>query len=446
MNARDDREVAAQARASLRAVASVIDRRPPLRLPLDASPSARRSWWQHRWVRWTTPLAAAASVIAVTAGLVIARGTPASEPVPPSKNVAVTASAPPRYYAALDGRDLVVGDTYTGKAVARFVPPAHRDFQGVSAAADDRTFVAFTMPPSGSFKALVATWYEVRLTPGAATPATLTRLPIAPAANVVATALSASGREVAVGFADYVTGRRVVSVYSVATGRLLKSWHTADSSALEANAMQTGVSPGVYLPTVVPALTWIDGDRAIAFAVQSVRTSPGFDFTGMALRRLDVASTSGDLMADSRVIWSISQGKQPKPSKGAGAAGCFVGGYPVVSANGASVLCTAADVPLARATGQLVLKLLAYPTTTPAIGRTRFFQIASWKGESPQTAATMTALWTDPTGSVVLVNWWVQTIDGKVQLLRFGYVHGGLFTPVPVPVSTRLPYPPIIAW
>ena len=99
-----------------------------------------------------------------------------------------------------------------------------------------------------------------------------------------------------------------------------------------------------------------------------------------------------------------------------------------------------------RATGRLALKLLVYPTTTPAVGRTRYQVILPWKGQSPQTAVAMTPLWTDPTGSTVLVSWWAQTIDGKLLLLHFGYVSGGRLTPVPVPVSTRLPYPPVIAW
>ena len=66
-------------------------------------------------------------------------------------------------------------------------------------------------------------WYKMKLAPGTAHPATLTHLPIEPRYGVVATALSASGKELAVATeAAGLTGEpsvKELDTFSLATGR-----------------------------------------------------------------------------------------------------------------------------------------------------------------------------------------------------------------------------------
>jgi hypothetical protein len=433
VNTLNDLEVAEQARASLRAVASVVNHAPPLRLPADDRVPARPNGAHSRWVRWGAPMAAAAAVIAVAVALVVVRN-PAVTVHPTS--TASTAPAPagvPRYYVSIDRNGgLVIGNTFTGKAVGRFPAPPQAQFASVTAAADDRTFVVMSVA-NHTPDPWADRWYEIRVTPGASVPARLTPLPLAPVSGVVAMALSGSGRELAVGFADSSAGSRRVTVYSTASGRVLKSWTTKNTSALV---------PPVLPFAVSPALTWIDGDRAIAFATQTMKKGAGFSFTGESVRRLDVAARSGDLMADSRVIWSIRATTRQDTDK----YGCWPAYYPVVDAAGTTVLCPVADMDQARATGRLAMKVIAYPVASPGVGHVAYQVTLPWAHESPQTAAALTPLWTDTAGGTVLVEWWVQDINGKLQLEHAGFVTGGRFTALPIPLGTRLTYPPIIAW
>ena len=83
-------------------------------------------------------------------------------------------------------------------------------------------------------------WYLVRLTPGRAHPATLTRLPIPgepPGTQVSAMALAPGGRELAVMFQRNVwsgkTGPLTISLYSLATGAPRRTW-TVDTKGFPA--------------------------------------------------------------------------------------------------------------------------------------------------------------------------------------------------------------------
>ena len=92
------------------------------------------------------------------------------------------------------------------------------------------------------------------------------------------------------------------------------------------------------VPVGTPSLTWIDNDRAVAFAT-SYDTS---DTVLGTIRRLDVSGpASGNLMADSTVIWS---GTVPwNQSKG-----CFqVDDWPpLISADGNTISCLTWDMPV----------------------------------------------------------------------------------------------------
>lgn len=236
---------------------------PPFR-PRSGSPYRHRS-------AWLAPAAAAAAVVIVAVCLVVFKSA-ATDVVSTShaSHPAATASLPasstsagiPEYYVsiaplgnkhAVEG--LVVADTFTGKTVVTIAPPAGRTFTSVSAAADDRTFVAYAMPASGS-RGQAGSWYEVRLTPGAASPARLSRLRVPPLASVLSMAVSESGSELAVVIADPEGQPKSLTTYSVTTGRLVRSWPHGLFGFNSVNWKEG-------MPT--PELTWIDGDRDIAF-------------------------------------------------------------------------------------------------------------------------------------------------------------------------------------
>lgn len=309
------------------------------------------------WRSWLAPVTAAAAVVAVAVSLTVVKNLPASQ------NSAVSATAlggstnasttgvdgTPRYYAQINdisetsktppaGTGLVIVDSVTGKAVATIPRPADTLFLSVSAAANDQTFVVYaetSATDSFGFGApgqrsnnsspltVTAAWYEVRLAPGTAHPASLSRLPIEPwswklsmdasesPGEVESMALSASGQELAV-LDETPKGWQEVKVFSVATGKLLHDWSTNNrySAAYPqvSSLMFTSIDPADAwnVPAPTSALTWIDGDRAIALAATGpASVKPGNIQNAGIVRRLNVAGpVSGNLLTDSTVIWS----------------------------------------------------------------------------------------------------------------------------------------------
>jgi len=215
---------------------------------------------------WLAPVTAAAVVLAIAASLVLIRDIPNGRVVA----VARPASSPagPAYYVSLSApataprNDLVVGDTRTGGRLANIAAPKGTVFGVVTAAADDRTFITDTVPTSGRTRS--ATWYLLRLSPGAASPARLTRLPIpaTPAGLLGAAAVSGSGTELAVLLQPFqqmlqqTASTTTLRIYSVGTGRLLHAWSTRYQH------IAAGVFPSA---TLNDSLSWVDGDRAVAF-------------------------------------------------------------------------------------------------------------------------------------------------------------------------------------
>lgn len=109
--------------------------------PLRRAP--KRAW--SRLARTLVPLAAAAAVAAIAAGVWLVA------PLPGLGHGSSPAAAPPRFFVTVwiaDGgaESLVVRDTGTGKIVGRLDPPSHTLFGGVAASADN-TFVTFIFSP-----------------------------------------------------------------------------------------------------------------------------------------------------------------------------------------------------------------------------------------------------------------------------------------------------------
>jgi hypothetical protein len=203
--------------------------------------SARRQRWLGRLI----PLAAAAAVVGLIAvSLTIANTVGSHAPVPRTRPAGATAlpAGTPAYYvglaysAALKGAQpgsVLVNSTKTGKVLATIAPPGGEKFTGVSAAADDRTFVlaaettadATYRVEHGSQTGLAATvaqlrFYLVHLSSSGA-PSAPAPLAVPAGSAVSDFALSPDGASLAVSTAtqDIIA----VHVYSL-TGRSVRTW------------------------------------------------------------------------------------------------------------------------------------------------------------------------------------------------------------------------------
>jgi hypothetical protein len=268
---------------------------------------------------WLIPATAAAAVVALAIALVIIRDIPNGRVVSPPPPA--TASGVPPYYVALTvapawyaypllgglqnssptAADLVVGETFTGKLVATVKPPRGATFFGVTAAADDRTFIVDAGPLRSNFRSGRGTWYLLRLTPGGTPAARLVRLPIPgePAAFLTGgIAVSPDGTELAVASLDwnnaaYGGQAEILRIYSVATGALLHTWgaRLTQSSATWLSGQATANQTSLF---------WIDGGRQLAFDYGWATGNRSY----IGVRVLDPARPGHDLLDDSRLAWS----------------------------------------------------------------------------------------------------------------------------------------------
>lgn len=406
-------------RAATRARADLVHDIRPLELPSERPAPARRSPRTRRWLSWGAPLAAAALVMALALALVLLRQAPDPRSAPAGSSGAPPVSASiPRYYVALAytggtsaQMEAVVGDDQTGRRLAVIPPFAGQNFYGVTAAADDRTFVLMNAPV-GQHE---TTWYLLRLTPGAAHPARLTKLPIKPIAAVVdGLALSPDGRELAVMWRTATTATNAVtqlSVYSVSSGAVLGTWRTHPP---QDNFARGGAN--------AEDLSWVNGGRSLDFEwADTVRRTPKSDkFT---VRTLDVTAAGHDLLADSRLVmqaptvvqttsttWTTPCASSLVTSQGTVICGTS-GGSDISGAEG----CAAAPpsfVSYPAATGKPLKVLYRYP------GRCLNGQPI--------------VLWTDPAGSRAIA-FLLLALKGKPASAGdlFGVVGAGGFTPLP---------------
>jgi len=408
-------------RAATRARAGLVREVHPLELPDDLPARGRRSRPSRparaprRWLTWGAPLAAAGLVTAVALTLVLLR----QAPVPPTGPAAPTsltpaATAVPRYYVALDHMDALVGDDRTGRELA--VISTGENIYNVTAADDDRTFVLEESPVGGH----ATTWYLLRLTPGAAHPAQLTKLPIAPiVANIYGLALSPDGGKLALMWRTASTPTNAVahlSVYSVPAGATLGTWTESGGSGYSAlNEGVTGDGTG---------LTWIDGDTTVAFpwAVQSVSADEPFKKT---FRALDVSTAGHDLLADSRAVAQVVTSRTQ--TKTASATPC---GVTLMSSDGILVCGSSGD-----GNGSYQP---ACPTADPTIASysasgKRLQVLYRWQAAQCLSANT-TVMWTSPDGSTAIASLDLSMKGIKVtapESSRFGIVSGGQLTVLP---------------
>jgi len=251
---------------------------------------------------WMIPLGAAAVVVALALTLVILRSPAPRGPVTaqPGTTAPAAVTGVPRYYAvATQGKishigqlaaiSVTVADVYSGKTLATIILPATSvtvgisSAVGVSAAADDRSFVVGRRDGWGDVD-----YFLVHIVPGTRPVATVARLPIPETSPgvLLGFAVSPDGRELA---ALSVRGNgTTLRIYSVTSGATLRTW-TAEGWQYQGNrGPATGVS-------------WTADSLRVAFSTV-VPNGQGPAYGSLEERVIGAAAPSGDLAAASRVV------------------------------------------------------------------------------------------------------------------------------------------------
>jgi hypothetical protein len=403
----------------------------PHRRPYPASPSRSSGRWRG-WGSWLVPLAAAVAVIAVAVTLVSVRDASGPRPTSPSP---LPSGAVPRYYVAVqpgasDDRDLddadevnpvVVGDARTGKLLATLEPPKDGTFDGVTGAADDQTFVldVRSVPSVMGSQHVSHGWYLLRITPGAADPVRLTRLPIADRfedAVIHGLALSPDGRTLAVMFTPNIAdggtpGPTTLRTYSVPTGRLLRTWTGTMSDGLVCFTCDNTVD-----------LRWLANGHTLAFSYQEA-------VLPQAVRTLELTGPGDSLDADSRAVFPITAADQSD---------CL---NPLLSTDGHTVLCGSMGAANARGgCASQGAQFDAYSTATGKLDRVLYRYRGScayasssfvWAGSDTIAIGLLQLYTAGPPGSETVTNG-TSTTTGSVPQwndeLIFGVVAAGKFT------------------
>jgi hypothetical protein len=421
VSAEDRTSVEERVRAATRARTALVRDIRPLEFPAELPAPARRTSNTRRWLGWGAPIGAAALVTALALVLVMLRqagGPPPGPATPTAESSSSVPSSIPRYYVALaqtgstsSQLKAVVGDDHTGRTVAVLNPSASQNFYGVTGAADDRTFVVLNYTATTK----QTTWYLLRLTPGAAHPTQLTKLPSKPlAAHVAGLALSPDGRELAVMWRTATTQTNAVTylaVYSMASGAVQHTWITKGDNI---NAIAGGANG--------EALSWVDGDRSIDFR-WDVMTGGAHPSSTNTVRRIDVAAPGQDLLAGSRV--AVRLPPTVAPTKTTFSAPCASS----VTAGDGTVVCgtsSFSDVSFQEVCSTVPPAFVTYSGTN---GK-RLKVLYTYHGQCLEAQATV--VWTDPAAGHVIAFLLRSEKGVKVSATdEFGLVTDGRFTPLP---------------
>jgi hypothetical protein len=376
-----------------------------------------------QWLSWGGPLTAAAVVVVLALSLVAVRqfaprlhpfGGAATSALP-RYYVAGTLTAPPSSNLWTYG-PLIIGDDRTGNEVAVVNPPSGVSFLAAEGAADDRTFVVEGFQPGKKSThqpravSVSVVWYLLRITPGAGQPYRLTRLPIP--ATWVSTggqySLSPDGRELAVfSVSDTRSARTTLRIYSMPTGRLLRTWTTSE---------QVTDGPGQV------TMTWLSDGRQLAFSANLV---DGVD-RHLQLRSLNLTAPGTDLMAASRPLLTVPIN---------GISSCW---QLWATADGKTGICAtrygfAGGLGTKAGCARNLPQLVAYSLST---GKPRRSLVRWHYGQCAANGASL--LWMNATGSQFAVGFWfaqsgnemtAKSLTGVVVLSTAA----GRLTPVPMP-------------
>jgi len=295
-------------RAAFRETADEIPAEAPP-LHLSPQPRARQNGRHAMWRAWAAPLAAAALVIAAVAGGLAVAGSLKHQPA-----AAGPSAGPygvPAYYVALitaKPRSDVENDlassswtdtaaelrsTQTGAVLARITPPKpYVSFTGVTAAADDRTFVVSAQGPlhnSGVPPYPAERFFVLRIDPAAKDGArmTLTALPagyVPASEGIQDMALSPDGTHLAAGVGESLGYAEELDVFDLATGTE-RAWSTRTCAECMPNA-----GGNLWFGVNTDALSWTADSQHVAF------------IWGNTVRLLDTGAAGSDLLTDSKTV------------------------------------------------------------------------------------------------------------------------------------------------
>lgn len=425
MSTEDPMSIEDRVRTATRAGATLVRDIGPLAAPDPVRLRPRPAPGTRRWLSWGVPLAAAMAVVLVALSLVAVRHF--SAPAPAPSGPAAVPTSVPRYYVALDQgvtfasgtagssgsaghAALIVGDDRTGQAIATISPPRGLQFESVQGGSDDRTFVVLAgrggdVPPD--------TWYLIRLAPGTAHPYRLVKLPIrlpSRSPEGYAYALSPDDRELAIESLDTPTRSRplgtTLTVYSLSSGAELRAW-TAKQDITQGLAEDT--------------LSWLSDGRQLVFSNLSLG-APRRAYQQNQLRTIDLTGSGTDLLADSRVLFTINT---PVSSPGS----CWTmhatpdGGtvicglqYDVLSGGGTTAGCANGGLEFTAysvRTGRPVRVLYRYP--------------------GPCSSGLAEVLWTDASAKYVIGALEIDVANqGGQQTGRLGVIIDGRLRPLPM--------------
>ena len=331
---------------------------------------------------------------------------------------------------------LELRSTLTGKTLFTLQPPRGLSFAGITGAADDRTFVADAhRDPYGAFNSggRSRTWYLVRVTgTGSHARLTMTKLPV-PATpvgtEILAIALSPDGTKLAVGTApwtaDTTHAKQALTVYSVATGAVLRTWTTPPGRASWAimSGGEGGADPNA-------GVAWV-GNHSLAFA--GAAETAGASPYELAVRVLDISRPDGDLLSSSRPTTLVPTGEpggdQSTPF------GCDPSWRVnvLVTGDGTSFVCggygtSGAWLPESLCKPGVAWNTVAFAGFSLTAGKETF--LSGYRTTCQGLAVVAYAVWVNATGSKV-IGWmhFANSIPGK-----FGVFSDGSFRPLPIPV------------
>jgi hypothetical protein len=245
-------------------------------------------------------------------------------------------------------------------------------------------------------------------------------------------ALSASAQELAVGEVPSGAGGLDVKVFSLATGQLLHDWSTNDPSV----AVSLDFLISLSRP---PALSWIDGDRALALTITSKEAS---DNKLETVRTLNVNAPNGDLQTDSKAIWTTPTADE------SGALTCGVLQLermpPMVSADGKTVSCVTVSQPGGQPDGgksplDWAVTFSTYDLaagTTAARQGTIAYQVTRQEPGPAGSSGGGELVWVSPSGGTLIGAWGIGAGTSASDVpLYVGVISKGKFTPLRLPAG-----------
>ena len=187
----------------------------------------------------------------------------------------------------------------------------------------------------------------------------------------------------------------------------MRAWSTKDPNAFGLDS---------YYAQQSRALAWIDGDRQVAF----FSTWLAGVTTHMAWRELDIATGGGDLMADSKVIWSSTSTVADEFSSS-------FGWIQAVSPDGKTVMYSSVSIARGTVHKPLSWRLAWLAYSVPA-GTVRTLYEVTVNGSAEP---FFYGLWTSASGGTSIAEWGTETNDPKSE--RFGVLRRGAFRQLPSP-------------